>query len=515
MHPACTVVFSLGTFSRLGFASAVRPLKVLFVTPEVEPFVKVGGLADMVGALPKELAAMGHDVRIVCPAYGSIKVQGEWHPREEPLGVEVGASTHWARTWQTMLPGARVPVYFLEHDGFFARPEVYTGPWGAHADNDLRFIFLCRGALTLCEQLRWIPDVIHCHDWTTGFVPVLLNSTLRNTQLGSIATVYTIHNLEYQGYADRRAVEFARLPWSEFRADSIESGGAVNMTKAGLYHTTKLSTVSPTYAEEIRQPAGGCGLHEVLQFRGGDLVGILNGIDTGSWDPARDPHIPARYTAADLSGKAVCKAALQTRLELNVDPHVLLFGVVSRFASQKGLDLIAEVLPRVLDRMHVQFAILGSGDAGLEHVFRHAAQTYPGRVGVHIGFDGNLARLIQAGSDVFVMPSRAEPCGLTQMYAMRYGTPPLVRATGGLIDTVEQYVEGTTAGTGFRFDDATVPALHDTLGWACATYYDRPQEFNALRRRGMARDFSWRRSAERYVDLYRWAVEARTGVYPK
>ena len=489
----------------------MRPLKVLFVTPEVEPFVKVGCLADMVGALPKELATLGHDVRIICPAYGSLKVEGEWQPRNEPLGVEVGAFTRWARTWQTMLPGARVPVYFLEHDAFFARPEVYTGPWGAHADNDQRFIFLCRGALTLCEQLDWIPDVIHCHDWTTGFVPVLLNTTLRPSRLGRCATVYTIHNLEYQGYADRAAVEFARIPWSEFRADSIEAAGAVNMTKAGLYHATKLTTVSPTYAEEVRRPDGGCGLHDVLNFRGADLVGILNGIDTTSWDPAHDRHLPARYHAGDLSGKATCKAALQTRLDLNVDPHVLLFGVVSRLATQKGLDLLADALPRVLDHMHVQVALLGSGEAGLEHAFRHLAASYPGRVGVHIGFDGSLARLIQAGSDAFVMPSRSEPCGLTQMYAMRYGTPPIVRATGGLADTVDQYIEGKDTGTGFRFNDATAAALYDTLGWACATYYDRPREFMGLRRRGMARDFSWRRSAERYVELYRWAVTSRTG----
>ncbi len=340
---------------------------------------------------------------------------------------------------------------------------------------------------------------------------MLLNSTLRATPLGRIASVFTIHNLEHQGYADPRAVAFARIPWSEFRPDSIESVGAVNMVKAGLYHATKLTTVSPTYAEEIRRPEGGCGLDAVLRFRGADLVGILNGIDTSSWDPSRDPHLPARYSSADLSGKAACKATLQQRLGLNVDPHVIVFGIVSRLVSQKGLDLLAAALPSVLGRMHVQFALLGSGDPGLEQAFRSAAQDYPGRVGVHIGFDGTLARLIQAGSDVFVMPSRAEPCGLTQMYAMRYGTPPLVRATGGLIDTVGAYVEGAEQGTGFVFEDATAAALANTIGWACATYYDRPGEFTALRRRGMAQDFSWRRSAERYVDLYRWAVAARTG----
>ncbi|HEX2100518.1 MAG TPA: glycogen synthase GlgA [Candidatus Synoicihabitans sp.] len=488
----------------------MRPLQVLFVSPEVEPFVKVGGLADMVGALPKELAALGHDVRIVCPAYGSVKVIGDWHARPEPLGVDVGVSAHWERTWETVLPGTHVPVYLLEHEEFFDRPEVYAGPWGSHVDNDLRFTFLSRGALTLCQQLGWIPDVIHCHDWTTGFVPVYLNTTLRDTALGNTATVFTIHNLEHQGYSDPRALSFARLPWSEFRPDSLESMGQVNLMKAGLYHATKLTTVSPTYSQEIKTAEGGYGLDQVLRYRAADLIGIVNGIDA-SWDPATDASLPARYHAADLSGKWRCKAALQEHLGLHVDPNVPIFGVVSRLATQKGLDLLAEALPHVLERMQVQVVLLGSGDPGLEHAFRSEARLYSGRLGVHLGFDPALARLIQAGSDFFVMPSRAEPCGLTQMYAMRYGTPPIVRATGGLVDTVEQFVEGTGRGTGFHFDDATAPALYNTIGWACATYYDRPDELLQLRRNGMARDFSWRPSALRYVDVYRWAVAARTG----
>ena len=486
----------------------MRPLRVLFATPEVEPFVKVGGLADMVGALPKELAALGHDVRIVCPLYGSTKRVGEWKARPDPLGVDVGPETRWARVWETALPGAAVPVYFLEHDWFFARPEVYS-EW---ADNAQRFVFLSRAALTLCEQLDWIPDVIHCHDWTVGLLPVMLNTILRDRPIGRAATVFTIHNLEHQGYADASVVDFARLPWSEFRADSLESHGRVNLMKAGLYHSTKLTTVSPTYAGEIRTAAGGFGLDAVLRVRAADLLGILNGIDTGSWNPATDPALPELYTAADFAGKATCKAALQLQLGLDPVPGVPVFGVVSRFVAQKGLDLLAEALPGVLDTMQVQFALLGSGEIHLEEAFRRAAQLYPGRVGIGTGFNAQLARLIQAGSDVFVMPSRAEPCGLTQMYAMRYGTPPLVRATGGLVDTVWNYEEGREGGTGFVFQAATAPALADTLGWACATYYDRPGDFAGLQRRGMAQDFSWTRSAAKYVKAYRWAVAARTGI---
>ncbi len=490
-------------------------LKILFVTPEVEPFVKIGGLADMVGALPKDLAKLGHDVRVVCPAYGSVKRTAAWRALPEPLGVEVGAVTQWARTWETVLPGSAVPVYFLENHDHFARSEVYTGPWGAHEDNDMRFAFLCRGALALCEQLGWIPDVIHGHDWTVGLLPLMLNTTMRNTPLARTATVFTIHNLEHQGWAPTRVVDFARLPWGEIRRDGIESNGMVNLMKAGLCHATKISTVSPTYANEIRTVEGGFGLSSMLWFRAGDLVGILNGIDDESWDPARDRALPANYSATNLAGKAVCKAKLQEHFGLEPKPGVPVFGVVSRLASQKGLDLLAEALPAIMDRMEIQLVLLGNGDSRLENTFRWAADAYRGRCGVQIGFDSALARLIQAGSDGFVMPSRAEPCGLTQMYAMRYGTLPIVRATGGLVDTVQNFVEGQPVGTGFVFGDATVNALRDTIGWACATYYDRPAEFAGLRQRAMAQDFSWRSSATHYVDLYRWAVLSRTGTMPE
>jgi starch synthase len=490
-------------------------LKILFVTPEVEPFVKIGGLADMVGALPKDLARLGHDVRVVGPAYGSVKRDVAWRALAAPLGVDVGPEAQWARTWETVLPGSTVPVYFLENHDYFARPEVYTGPWGAHADNDKRFAFLCRGSLALCEQLGWIPDVIHGHDWTTGLLPMMLNTTLRHGPLGRVATVFTIHNLEHQGWSPARVVDFAHLPWTEIRRDGLESNGMVNLMKAGLCHATKLSTVSPTYAREIRTADGGFGLDAVLRFRAGDLVGILNGIDDESWDPARDPSLPANYSARDLAGKAVCKAKLQERFGLARRPEAPVFGVVSRLASQKGLDLLADALPAIMDRMDIQLVLLGSGDGRLENIFAWAAEAFRGRCGTKIGFDGNLARLIQAGSDFFVMPSRSEPCGLTQMYAMRYGTLPVVRATGGLVDTVENFVEGQPAGTGFVFGDATIEALRDTMGWACATWYDRPKELAGLQQRAMARDFSWRTSAANYVDLYRWAVQSRTGTMPE
>lgn len=486
-------------------------MKVLFVTPEVEPFVKVGGLADMVGALPKSLAASGHDVRVVCPLYGCVRRIGSWSPHVEPLGIDVGETAVWARTWETHLPGTTVPIYFLENDHYYGRGGVYGDAEGAYADNDLRFILLARGALTLCLQMEWIPDVVHAHDWTTGFVPVYLNTVLRQSALGKSASVFTIHNLEYQGHAHRRALSFARVPESEFHPESIEALGAVNPLKAGLYHATKLTTVSPTYAQEIRTPAGGFGLDPVLRFRGADLIGILNGIDTESWDPATDKTLPANYSADSLGGKSACKSALQLRLGLDSSRTTPIFGVVARLVSQKGLDLLAEALPQVMATMQVQVALLGSGDPVLESAFRSLALRYPGRIGAHIGFDASLARLIQAGADFFVMPSRAEPCGLTQMYAMRYGAPPIVRSTGGLIDTVENYDERSGSGAGFRFEDASPRALANTIGWACSTYYDRPAHYRALQQTGMDYDFSWTASAARYIDVYRWAIQHRTG----
>ena len=485
--------------------------KILFVAPEVDPFVKVGGLADMVGALPKVLADLGHDVRIVCPLYRSVRRIGFWRPRPDPLGVDVGPEALWARTWETSLPGTSVPCYFLENDALYGRPGVYGEGNASYPDNDQRFIALSRGALTLCLQLDWIPDVIHAHDWTTGWIPVLLNTVLRDSPLGGAASVFTVHNLEHQGYAAREAVEYARIPPSEFHPRSLEALGAANPMKGGLYHATKITTVSPTYAQEIRRPESGCGLDDVLRFRGADLIGILNGIDLDSWNPATDPTLPARYGPNDLAGKAICKAALQHRLGLSESPDIPVFGVVARLVHQKGLDLLAAALPSVLATRDLQIALLGSGDPALEDAFRRLAAQAPGRVGVQIGFDAALARLIQAGSDSFIMPSRSEPCGLTQLYALRYGTPPVVRATGGLIDTVIPYDETTGSGQGFRFEEATAEALAEAIGVACSTYYDRPAHFAALRDRGLRGDFGWARSAAAYAQVYEWAVHARKG----
>jgi len=490
-------------------------LKILMVTPELSPYAKVGGLADVVGALTRRLHETGHDVRVLCPRYGSIPAGGSWRTDGRPIHIHLGGGhTEYARVWECPYPRTEACVYFLEYDHYYARHEIYTGPWGGHADNHERFAFLSRAAIDIAYHFNWYPDVIHCHDWTTGLVPVILNTTERHGALGRTASVFTIHNLEHQGIFSPAVLDFVGLPREVFRPDNLESVGNVNMMKGGLYNATKLTTVSPTYAREIQTPELGCGLNFVLKFRAADLIGVLNGIDTEEWNPANDPHLPQPYSARDLSGKAACKAALQRRFGLAEDPDVPIFGVVSRLWHQKGLDLLAAATPRLMDDMAVQLVLVGTGDPALEDTFRGLAARYPGRFGTFIGYDNALSHLVEAGSDFFLMPSRFEPCGLNQLYSQAYGTLPVARATGGLVDTIEQYVEGQGKGTGFLFYEPSENGLYYTIGWACSTWYDRPEDYRAMQLNAMSRDLSWEKSARTYEQVYAWAVAARAGKEP-
>ena len=480
------------------------------VTTELAPYAKAGGLGDMVSSLAKALALRGHDVRIVCPLYGCVRKEESWAPHATPLVVHLGQGEEgYCRRWEGALPGSNVRLYFLEHEGYYGRPEIYSGPWGAHSDNGERFTFLSRAALDLCYALDWMPDVVHAHDWPGGLLPVYLNTVEAHKPLGKAASVFTVHNMKHQGYFAPGILKFAGLPDTVFIPEGLECMGMVNFLKGGLYHSTKLTTVSPTYAKEMQTPEFGHGLDPVVRFRAADLVGVLNGIDAEHWGPQVDEYIPAHYNTQDFRGKAVCKKVLQNRLGLVEDPHVMIFAAVARMDSQKGLDLLAEAIPRVMDNMHAQVVVLGMGEQDLEHWFLSLSYQYPGRVGVHIGYDSALAHLVEAGADVFVMPSRFEPCGLNQMYSMRYGTPPIVRATGGLLDTVESYNEEEGHGAGFVFEEPSTDALFYTMGWACATYYDRPKAFRQLQINGMKQDFSWRHSAQHYEDVYRWAIDQR------
>jgi len=485
-------------------------MRILMVTPEVAPFVKEGGMADVTGALPLALREAGHDVRVICPRHGSLTIGEDWQRRDEILFVPTGDGTRYASLWETTLhPRSRVPLYFIEYEEYFARGEIYHGPWGAHGDNDRRFAFFSRAALETCQLLDWIPEVVHCHDWTTGLLPVYLNTLYRSGPWSRTASVFTIHNLEHQGNFAAEVMGFTQLPGWVYQEAGLESLGRMNWMKGAIYHANKITTVSPTYAGEIRTPEGGFGLDHALRFKGGDLVGILNGIDLNTWNPGDDAFLNNSFSTADLSGKARVKEDLQREFGLEVNPHLPVFGVVSRLFHQKGLDLLASVVERIADSGRMQLIVLGAGERWEEESFSHAAARHPGAVAAYIGFSEGLAHRIIAGADFFVMPSRFEPCGLGQQYAMRYGTIPIVRRTGGLADTVVPI--GREDATGFLFEEPQPHPLLDRLFEAVTLWEHAPDEIHRLRLNGMNRDASWDRSAEQYSQVYQWAVDARGG----
>ena len=485
------------------------PLKVLFVSSEVTPFRKTGGLADVAGALPKALQRRGIDVRVVMPLYQGVR----WNELERLDGLlEVPMYNGKARAGVRLgrIPGSEVPIYFLEHHHYFDRPHVYGPPGDAYPDNVERFAFLSRGSLELTKALGWVPDIAHANDWQTALVPVYLNTVEWAKPLHGAASVFTIHNLAYQGNQGSGAHFITGLGWEHFNSGEFEHFGDFNPLKAALWHSTMLSTVSPTYAREIQTGEFGCGLDGVLSTRSADLRGILNGIDIEEWDPTHDHHIRARFSAADMSGKALCKSSLQREMGLPERADIPVFGVISRLTPQKGLDVLAHALPRLLS-LDLQLVVLGSGDAEAEEFFSTMTARHGDKIRCFIGYDNGLAHRIEAGSDFFVMPSRFEPCGLNQMYSLRYATLPIVRATGGLADTVETYDESNGGGTGFVFKDLTIDALTNTIGWAVSTFHDRPEHMQTMRVRAMGQDFSWERAAAQYEELYRDAYARRRG----
>jgi len=485
------------------------PLKVLFVTSECAPFAKTGGLADVAGALPKALAGRGIDVRVVMPLYAGI----DWNSLEVLEGTVVVPVAHgraYGGVRMGTLPGSRVPIYFLDHRGYFDRPFLYGPPQEAYGDNLERFTFLSRGALELCKALAWIPDVIHANDWQTALVPGFLNTVEWAQPLHGAASIYTIHNLAYQGVFDGGALWLTGLGWEHYKPEEFEHFGALNLTKGAIIHSTLLSTVSPTYAREIQTAAFGYGLDGLLAGRGDDLIGLLNGIDAHEWDPGTDPYIAAHYSRLDMGGKAECKAALQREAGLPVRDDVPLFGLVGRLTSQKGIDVLAQALEGLLN-LDLQFVLLGTGDPEAEAYLRWLDSVRGDRFRAWLHFDNGRAHRIEAGCDFFVMPSRYEPCGLNQLYSLRYGTLPVVRATGGLADTVNNYDELTGSGTGFIFHDLNPGAIYDTVGWALATWYQRPAHIKAMQELAMAQDFSWEHSAYEYEQLYLRAYERRRG----
>jgi starch synthase len=482
-------------------------LKVLFVASECAPFAKTGGLADVVGALPKALRALGIDVRVVMPLYAGMP-WSELESLDGVLDVPMWWGTAHARVRVGKLPRSDVPVYCLEYNRYFDRPYLYGPPSEGYPDNLERFTFLSRGSLEVCKGLGFIPDVIHCNDWQTALVPVYVDTVEWAQPLHGTATIYSIHNLAYQGVFDGGGMFITGLGREHYNAAEFEHFDTLNLTKAALRHSTLLSTVSPTYAREIQTPEYGAGLDGILHERRDELVGILNGIDVDEWNPARDRHIPAPFDVADRGGKAACKAALQKEAGFAVRPDVPLFGIVGRLTPQKGFDVLAHALDRVLG-WDVQLVLLGTGDDDAQRFFSYVDAHRGDRFRAWLRFDNGRAHRIEAGADFFLMPSRFEPCGLNQMYSLRYGTLPVVRATGGLVDTVTNYDEATGGGTGFVFGDLHPEALANTIGWAVSTWFDRPRHIEAMRDRAMRQDFSWDRAALVYRDLYLRAQKQR------
>ncbi|NUP04995.1 MAG: glycogen synthase GlgA [Polyangiaceae bacterium] len=480
-------------------------MKILYATSECFPYAKAGGLGDVAGALPVALAERGHDVRVVMPRYATTK-KFDATPLAGSLGIPFGPMTAWARILRANLGedrGVQAPVYFIEHDRLYDRGGIYNDSHGDFGDNLERFAMLSRGAIELCRYLGFEPDVIHVHDWPTCLLPVYLDTVEAWTPIARAATVLTIHNMGYQGWFPRADFPKSGMPWDSGAVSSLEMHGQLNLLKAGIMHSTMVSTVSPRYAAEIQTKDGGEGLDGLLRARGNDVVGVLNGIDESTWNPEVDRHIAANYSAHDLGGKAECKAALQRELGLEQNPHVPLLGVVSRLVGQKGIDVVADALGRLLE-LGTQIVILGSGDSHLESQFQalsHQSRSFRAWIGMNEG----LAHRIEAGSDLFLMPSRYEPCGLNQMYSQRYGTLPVVRAVGGLDDTVEN------GETGFKFDDLTADALVATVAWAVEIYRHDPHRFHSMRVRSMQKQMGWSTAAKQYDALYRLAIRRRRG----
>ena len=486
-------------------------MKIVMIASECVPYAKSGGLADVVGTLPKALSAIGQQVIVVLPKYAAIDtVHHRLKHFLSPLGVWMGDTEEWCAVYMAENEG--FPVYFIESDKHFARFGLYHDEhFNDYPDNARRFGFLTRAGLQLCRDIGFSPDIVHVHDWQTALASAYLKIWHWNDPvLGKAASLLTIHNIAYQGVYDAFHYNYLGLQPGNFTSEKFEDHGRINFLKGGIVYADMVNTVSPTYARETRTPVGGAGLAPYLNNKGDKYIGILNGADYEKWNPALDHKIPAMYSSSDLFGKKVCKSELQRRFFLEANPEIPVIGVIGRLVPQKGLDLLAQVIEGIVRDMIVQFVILGAGDKGLEDYYGQLPARYPGRIGSYIGYNDEIAHWIEAGADFFLMPSLFEPCGLNQIYSLKYGTLPIVRATGGLDDTVQQYDEQTGSGTGFKFWDPHPAAIYYTVGWAVSTFYDRKHHIQQMILAAMAQDYSWERSARQYLLAYQTAIENKT-----
>ena len=475
------------------------------VSPEAVPFAKTGGLADVAGALPKALKRIGVDVGLVIPMYRMVN-EGEFNLRDTGITIKVpmSGSLKKANIFKGEIEG-NVPVYFIKRDRYYDRDNLYGTERGDYPDNAERFIFFSRAVIELCKALNFKTDVIHCNDWQTALIPAYLKTLYREDPFFSeTSTVFTVHNLGYQGLFWHFDMHLTGLGWEMFTPDGIEFHGKINFMKGGLVFSDIITTVSKAYSKEIQTEELGYGLEGVVFQRKEDLYGIINGIDYDEWDPSKDRHIAARYSPDDIKGKALCKAELQRLYSLPVKRGTPLIAMLSRIANQKGFDLVINAMDKLM-AMDLQMVFLGTGDRKYQDILQEIGRRYPKKAGVKIAYDTPLAHKIEAGADIFLMPSRYEPCGLNQLYSLKYGTIPVVRATGGLDDTIKNFSSKTGKGNGFKFKAYSSEALLMEVKRAVGLYKENDL-WKTIMRNAMSCDFSWEHSAKEYLKVYKKAV---------
>jgi starch synthase len=481
-------------------------MKILFVTAEMSPFAKTGGLADVAGSLPKALVGMGHDVRVVMPKYRMVKGNLRY-VTDFPVAIDQSVETCIIRkteipyTWKNRKKS--IKVYFTDSYRLFDREGIY-----GHFDDAERFVFFCKAVLDMLPYIKFKPDVIHCNDWHTGPVCLLLKENYRTSSYyNDIATLFTIHNLEYQGHFSNHVINLLNCDYGVFTPEKTEFYGMFNFMKTGLVYADVINTVSKVYAEEIKTPQYGERLDGLLQKRSEDLYGIVNGVDYEEFNPLTDSDIAKNFSIYNLDDKKANKTSLQKEMGLPFS-DVPLIGLISRLSGQKGLNLIIDRIDEMLSK-DIQFVLLGTGDEYYHDQFRAIAVKYSKKIAVHLGFNPKLAKQIYAGSDMFLMPSRFEPCGLGQLISLRYGTIPIVRATGGLAETIIDYDTDKELGNGFSFVDFSSDEMLDAIDRAVYVYSNCPDEWKALVRRAMELDFSWDSSAKKYEELYKYTIKKR------
>ncbi len=485
----------------------MKKLNILFVASEVVPFAKTGGLADVAGALPKALKKLGHNIIVVMPRYYKID-KSELTHLEGALGVPMGVmGEFWAGVYSSHLPNSDVPIYFIDYEEYFGRAGLYNENGKAYEDNANRFIFLSKSAFMLCKKIGFSPDIIHANDWHTATMPTLSKTRFVH-DFANAATVLTIHNLQHQGEFFKGVIDVLEIGWEHFNPMEFESYDTFNSLKGGIANADAVTTVSKKYAQEIQTKEFGFGLENHIRAHNAKLFGILNGVDYDEWNPSVDTYIAQKYSTNDMKGKKTCKEDLQRHFGLKIDDKIPLIGFVGRFAEQKGIALIAEIMHSLKD-MDLQIVMLGTGEKWAEFFFSDQAEKHKHRFGTHIGYSNVLAHKIEAGSDMFLMPSLFEPCGLNQIYSLAYGTLPIVRATGGLDDTIENFNKESSTCNGFKFYDATADGLLNTIKWAVDIYTNHKEDFEKMQKRAMKMRFDWLKSAKSYEEVYKYALEKK------